>query len=109
MDEKDKLNLISAAELLLIPSLYEGFGFPVLEAFDCETPVIASKNTSLKEVGGEAPFYADPHSVDSIFQSIRKCLEDQKLKEKKIKVGKERLSKFSWHKSAKRTAKVLLS
>jgi len=109
IDEQDKLNLISNSELLLIPSLYEGFGFPVLEAFDCETPVIASENTSLKEVGGKALFYVDPHSVDSIFQAIEKSLNNQKLRKKKIKIGRERLDKFSWHKAAKKTAKVLLS
>ncbi|MFB6181657.1 MAG: glycosyltransferase family 4 protein [Candidatus Magasanikbacteria bacterium] len=109
IDEDFKRDLISQSELLLLPSLYEGFGFPVLEAFSCETPVLASEGTSLEEVGGSAPIYVNPLSVDSIYKGIESALSDRNLIENKVKFGKKRLQEFSWEKCARQTAKVLLS
>lgn len=104
--EKDMPLLYSAARVLLYPSLYEGFGLPILEAMACGTPVITANISSMPEVGGEAALYVGPHQVADIREKLDTIMSDQKLRQDLIKKGFERVEKFSWEKTAKETATV---
>lgn len=98
--------LYSGAKILLLPSLYEGFGMPALEAMACGTPVIVSNICSLPEVVDDAALLVDPYSTSSIANSISKILSDKKLRESLVTSGLERTKKFSWEKTAKDTLSV---
>ncbi|MBI2443230.1 MAG: glycosyltransferase family 4 protein [Candidatus Levybacteria bacterium] len=91
----------------VLPSLYEGFGLPVLEAMKFECPVIASNVSSLPEAGGDAALYVDPESADDIAKKMKKVLDDKKLRSELIAKGKKQLAKFSWEKTAKETLTAL--
>ncbi|MBU1895262.1 glycosyltransferase family 4 protein [Patescibacteria group bacterium] len=108
VDEEDLSYLINSAEVFVFPSLYEGFGIPVLEAMACGTPVVASKGSSLEEVGGEAVLYVDPKSVENIAETIKQLIDNKELREEKIKLGFERVKEFSWKKCAEKTLKILI-
>ena len=95
------------AEIFVLPSLYEGFGLPVLEAMKYGTPVITSNISSLPEAGGDAALYVDPENVSDISEKMKKLLDDKKLREELINKGKKQVEKFSWEKSAQETLKVL--
>ena len=91
----------------VLPSLYEGFGLPVLEAMQHGCPVITSKISSLPEAGGDAAIYVDPGDVDDIAQKMMKLISDEALRKKLIEKGKKQVTKFSWEKTARETLKVL--
>jgi len=91
----------------VLPSLYEGFGLPVLEAMKNDCPVITSNVSSLPEAGGDAALYIDPLNVDSIADTIEEVVNDPKLRTELIKKGQEHIKKFNWEKTAKETLKVL--
>ncbi len=91
------------------PSLYEGFGLPILEAFYYEVPVISSFTSSLSEVGGDACLYFDPYNVEEIKDKMIKIVKSENLRKELVKKGKERLKLFSWDKCAKKTLEVLKS
>lgn len=97
------------AELFVLPSLYEGFGLPVLEAMKYGCPVITSNISSLPEAGGNAAIYFDPDNVDDIADKMKMVLEDSSLKDKMVKEGYEQVKKFSWEKSARKVLEVLES
>lgn len=101
--------LIAGAQALVLPSLYEGFGLPPLEAMAVGTPVIVSNVSSLPEVVGDAGLLIDPYRVDQIEQAIRIITTDVKLHSKLSKLGMEQAKKFSWQKMAKEVIKVLES
>jgi len=110
------LDSVSDAELLsfyknaicfVLPSLYEGFGLPVLEAMQQGCPVITSNVSSLPEAGGDAALYVDPYNVEDITKKMENLIKDNKLREELIKKGFEQVKKFSWEKTAKETLKVL--
>lgn len=103
---EDLVYLLSGAAAFIQPSLWEGFGIPILEAMACGTPVLVSNVSSLPEVVGDAGLTFDPYSVDQIEQAIRAIVSDKKLREKKSKEGLERVKKFSWDKTAKAVLKV---
>jgi Glycosyltransferase len=94
------------AILFAFPSLYEGFGIPVLEAFSCGCPVAASNCSSLPEVGGEAVKYFDPKNSDSIQQVVEEIVHNDSLQDSLRLRGYERLKLFSWEKTALNTKKV---
>jgi glycosyltransferase involved in cell wall biosynthesis len=100
VDEKDIPELYSGAEIFLYPSHFEGFGMQILEAMACETPVLTSNNSSLPEVGGDAAFYVDDNSIDSMRQGIEKLLTNPDIRKELIKKGRKQIKKFSWDKSA---------
>ena len=79
--EEDLTSLYNGADLFVFPSLYEGFGLPVLEAMACGTPVVTSNTSSLPEVAGEAALLVDPYDVDAIAEAMRSALSDPKLAE----------------------------
>ena len=101
--------LYQNALCFVLPSLYEGFGLPVLEAMKNGCPVITSNVSSLPEAGGDAALYIDPLNVSDITAKIKMVLEDDKLRKEMIEKGKKQVSKFSWEKTAKETLKALES
>ncbi len=103
----DKLPLLyNCATVLLYPSLYEGFGLPVLEAISCGVPVITSNVSSMPEVGGQAALYVDPENQDEIDGTLKKVMESEKLRQELREKGLKRAKAFSWHKTAEETAEV---
>lgn len=95
------------AELFVLPSLYEGFGLPILEAMEYGVPVATSNVSSLPEAGGDAAVYFDPTNVDDMVEVIEKVLSSKEVQEKMVKKGYEQIKKFSWEKSAKEVLSVL--
>ena len=92
-------DLISSSIAMTYVSVFEGFGIPCLEAMRCGTAVIASGTSSIPEVCGEAGFYVDPHSIDSIAEGMKKIASDQDLRQVLINKGLEQSQKFSWQKT----------
>lgn len=99
--------LYSGAELMVFPSLFEGFGLPILEAMACGVPVACSNISSMPEIAGGAAILFDPHDVDSISQSMSKVLQSQDEREKLTQKGLERARDFSWEKTARHTLDVI--
>ncbi|HEX9896648.1 MAG TPA: glycosyltransferase family 1 protein [Dehalococcoidales bacterium] len=93
----------SSARALVYPSLYEGFGLPVLEAMACGCPVITSNVSSLPEVAGDAAFLINPYDVRDICGAIARLLTDGSLRKEMAVKGKERSKIFSWEKTAEQT------
>lgn len=100
--------LMANAEALLYPSLYEGFGFPILEAMACGIPVITSKGLSTEEIAGDSALYANPQSAEDIAEQLRKIAENQMLSAEFSAKGIERAKKFSWQKCARKTFENIL-
>lgn len=98
--------LYQSAQVLLYPSLYEGFGIPILDAFACSCPVITSSISSMPEVGGDGAIYVDPLSVGDIKKKLEKVLSDEQLRKEMIYKGLIQVKKFSWEKCAKETYQV---
>lgn len=94
------------AEALIFPSLYEGFGIPVVEAMRCGCPVITSAVSSLPEVGGDAALYCDPQEPESFAVAMRRVAEDRKLRAEMTARGRERAERFSWKRCARETLAV---
>lgn len=99
--------LYQKALFFILPSLYEGFGLPVLEAMSFGTPVIISNVSSLPEAGGEAALYVDPANVRDIAEKMETLLKDDQLRKKLIEKGYQHVKKFSWEKTAEETLKAL--
>ena len=107
IDEADKGPLLAGALALVFPSLYEGFGFPVIEAMICGAPVIASNTSSLPELVGDAGILVDPLSVEQIADSMRRYSDDASLRAQMIERGKRRSIAFTWNASARQLLRVL--
>jgi glycosyltransferase involved in cell wall biosynthesis len=90
----------------VFPSLYEGFGIPILESFACGCPLLCSNTSSLPEIAGEGAYYFDPYNEESIHNVVLKVLEDTSLRNDLILKGYERLKKFSWQQTAEQTKKI---
>lgn len=99
--DADLAGLYSGAKVFVYPSLYEGFGLPVLEALSCGCPVITSTTSSLPEIGGDAAVYVDPHNVTEIKQAIT-AISKLNLSSQSLAQAK----KFSWEKTARQTLAV---
>ena len=99
-------NLYKNARAFIFPSLYEGFGLPVLEAFSCGCPVILNKSSSLPEVGGDGALYFEPFDRESIISAMETVLFNEKCREDLIKKGYDRLKYFSWEFTAHKTKKI---
>lgn len=100
---EDLIGLYSGAKALIYPSLYEGFGLPILEAFACECPVVTSNISSMAEIAGDAAVQVDPYKVDSISDGIEKVLRGPK---NYVEKGLKRVQDFSWEKTARMTLDV---
>jgi len=101
-----KIALIQNATCFVFPSLYEGFGLPVLEAMNLGTPVITSKVSSLPEVTGNAAVLINPNKEDEIIKALAKVLSNKKLRQKMSALGKIQAKRFTWTKTAQETLKL---
>lgn len=101
--EEDLPALYSGAELFVFPSLYEGFGLPVIEAMACGTPVACSNVSSLPEVAGDAAVLFDPHTPESIATAIRRLLSDTELRDQLRQRSVVQAGRFSWRRTAQLT------
>lgn len=99
----------SGAECFILPSLYEGFGFPPLEAMACGCPVIVSNAASLPEVVGNAAIKVDPDDIDGTANALLKILIDEHLKQELVSKGFKQVRRFSWQRVANETLKVYKS
>jgi len=105
--DEDLVGLYSAAKAFIYPSLYEGFGFPVLEAMACGCPVITSNTSSLPELGGQAALYVNPKKTTDITQAIKILLGLNSAKRHQlINKGLQQAQQFSWSKTAQQTLKL---
>ena len=100
--DEELLKLYNMARLVAFPSKYEGFGLPVVEAFACGTPVLASNNSSLIQISGDATYLVDPFDISSMIRGLEYALNDINFSNK-IKLGYERIKIFNWIEVAKRT------
>lgn len=107
--ETEKWELLKNADVFVFPTLYEGFGIPVLEAQSAGVPVVTSDSSSLPEVAGEGAAYVDPLSMESIAQGIWRVLSDATFRGAVVEKGKVNVSRFSWEQSAAETANVFLN
>ena len=106
MPDEDIHPLISNAKLFVFPSLYEGFGIPLLDAQVCQIPVVSSNAGSLPEVGGDGVLYFDPENITEITEMILKVINDNQLSKAIVAKGLENREKFSWQNTAKQTIDV---
>jgi glycosyltransferase involved in cell wall biosynthesis len=104
MSNTDLNNYYSNAKLYIFPSLSETFGMTTLEAMACGTPVICSKISAIPEINGDAAIYFDPHDPQDIAQKINLVLDNKTLYDSLITKGYERIKKYTWDKTARRTA-----
>jgi glycosyltransferase involved in cell wall biosynthesis len=107
VSDEEKRALLAGATVLAYPSRYEGFGFPVLEGFSADVPVLTSSAASLPEVAGDAALLVDPNDVDAIGEGLVRLFGDAGLRERLVAAGRERLAMFSWERAAGATAEVL--
>jgi len=106
IDDKTLSQLYKQALLFVFPSMYEGFGIPILEAFECDCPLVCSNTSSLPEVAGDAAAYFDPMNDASIFTTVSAVMHNSELRKQLVQNGRERLKIFSWNKTAQETKKV---
>lgn len=106
VNDEDLVNLYNIAQVFVMPSLYEGFGLPILEAMASGCPVISAKEGSLAEVAGDAAFYVDAYDVDNISSGIKKVFSDANLRKELSEKGVALAQKFSWKKTTEETLKV---
>ncbi len=99
-DDVDIPTLYSEAVCTATPSIYEGFGFPVLESMKCGTPVVTANVSSLPEVAGDAALMIDPIDVDALADALRRLIIDSTLREKLIAAGFKRAAQFTWERAA---------
>jgi glycosyltransferase involved in cell wall biosynthesis len=104
--DKELPALYKNAKVFALPSLYEGFGLPVLEAMSYGCPVVVSRTSSLPEIAGEAGIYVDPEDAESIAKGLAEALEG-KSRDERAGAAKVQVAKFTWEKAAKQTLEVL--
>ncbi len=104
--DEDLVAIYNLAQVFIMPSLYEGFGLPVLEAMACGCPVITSKEGSLPEVAKDSAYFVDAYNVDDIEKGVTKVFNDNSLKNELREKGFENVQKFSWKKTAANTLDV---
>lgn len=107
ISQKESTRLLRHAQALLFVTLFEGFGFPALEAFASGTPVITSNTTSMPEVVGDAALTVDPTSTEQIANAMIQVATDETLRHNLITKGNEQYQKFSWERAAKETLALL--
>lgn len=100
------INYYKNAQCFVFPSVYEGFGFPILEAFQCGCPVLCSNVSSFPEVAGDGAEYFDPYSENSMKNAVLNVLNNESRRQQLINKGYERLKLFSWEKTAELTREV---
>ncbi len=106
--DEDLPALYNGAALLVMPSFYEGFGLPALEAMACGTPVVLSDRGSLPEVGGPAAVFVDPDHPEDIAAGMARVLEDPVLRERMREASLAHAARFTWEATAHRTLQIYL-
>ncbi len=106
--DTDLPSIYSGAQFFVYPSIYEGFGLPILEAMACGTPVIASNATSIPEVVGEAGMLFDPFNVDAIATGMEKVINDPDLQNHLTELGLQRAKLFTWDRTAQQVWELLV-
>lgn len=106
IDETDKSTLLHGAIALVFPTLYEGFGFPVIEAMHSGTPVVASRTSSLPELVGSAGLLVDPNDVDAIADAMTQYSRNESLRQQMIAEGHRQAMQFTWDKTALDTMQI---
>ena len=101
--DQDLSAVYSSARAFVFPSLYEGFGLPILEAMQCGTPVITSNRTALPEVAGDAGLLIDPTDSDALCQAMLSLMNDERLNQRLSQKGLERSKQFTWATCAEMT------
>lgn len=107
VERRDMPFLYHGASLLIFPSLFEGFGLPLLEAMASECPVVCSNAASIPKVVGDAALLFDPHDPEAIADAMHQVLTDEELRHRLIRAGRDRCRQFSWERTARETLKVL--
>ena len=102
----DLVALYNAAAVFVFPSLYEGFGLPVVEAMQCGCPVITARRGSLPEVAGDAGQLVEPHDITELAEAIQRILDDETWRETMRSRGFEHVRQFSWRRAAEQTMAV---
>ena len=105
--ESELPSIYRGAEALIFPSLYEGFGFPILEAMACGTPVVTANVTAMPEVAGDAALLVDPTSVEQIALAMEQIVSDTELRQRLRQKGLRRATEFSWSSTAARVHELL--
>ena len=101
----DIAGLLGGARGLVMPSLYEGFGLPILDAFALDVPVMTSDVSSMPEIAGDAAVYCNPQDTDSIARGIERLLDDQ-VAERLVRAGRARVELFTWERTAEAICEV---
>lgn len=104
--DEELVLLYNGASLMVYPSLYEGFGLPILEAMACACPVICSNTSSMPEVAGDAAILISPEDVDGMAKAIDDILQNESLAQQLVKKGIARASEFSWDITARETMSI---
>jgi glycosyltransferase involved in cell wall biosynthesis len=107
LDDRELALLLKGASLVVIPSLYEGFCLPMVEAMACGVPVIAAKTSCLPEISGCALRYFDPLSIEDIAVCMEQALADSELRGTLIKQGTGQAARFNWGRCARETLALL--
>ena len=107
-DEK-MAQVMASAYALVYPSLWEGFGVPVLEAIRCGVPVITSSGSAMEEVAGDAALYADPESFHDIAEKMLLLYKDERLRAELIEKGKTSTAKYNWEDSSRQLWELIQS
>lgn len=108
-DDADVPKIFNVTRCLVFPSLYEGFGLPLIEAMACGCPTVAARATSLAEVGGEATEFVDPYNPADIARGVARVLSDTTYAQQLVARGLERCKQFTWQQHAARTAELYRS
>ena len=108
VSHEEKYALLKQAAVFAFPSLWEGFGLPVLEAMNTGTPVLTSRISSLPEVAGKAAVLVNPNKIDDISKGLEKLLKNKTTRTKYSKLGTTQTKKFTWQKTAQETLKIYL-
>lgn len=109
VSENDLPLLFAGARLFTFPSLYEGFGLPILEAMASGVPVVTSTSSTLPEVAGDAAAMCDPEDVESLTRLIAQGLDDERWRDTAIERGLAQAGRFSWKRCAEETAAIYRS
>ena len=108
-NDQELAQFYKKATLFVFPSLYEGFGIPILESYSCKCPLLCSNTSSLPEIAGNGAIYFDPTSESSISNAVKRVLDSKELRDKLITNGTKRLKYFSWEKTVTETQNVYQS
>lgn len=106
LPQNDIYALMQSAKAIVYPSLYEGFGLPIVEGFASQVPMITSNITSMPEVAGDAALLVNPYSVDAIADAMLQLVNDKKLCDKLIESGSQRIKEYTWELSARKHLEI---